>query len=95
MGMFTEIVYEVDLRDRETGNSVETIYSGTDSGKAYGIADEWNIKHGLGEIQEDYESYDELLFAISPNVNPQQKLFADVYHVETSRQKSHGVGKYN
>ena len=93
MGMFTEIIYEVDIRDRETGNSVETIYSGTDSAKAYGIADEWNKEHGLGEIQEDYESYDELVFSITPD-HPEQKYFADVYHVEISRQNPHGVGKY-
>lgn len=41
MGMFTEIYYEVDLRERKTGNSVETIYSGTDSAKAYESADKW------------------------------------------------------
>ena len=89
----TEIIYEVDLRDRETVNSVETIYSGTDDSEAYGITDDWNAEHGLGRIQEDYESYDELVFAISPEINPKQKLFADVYHIE-DKANAHGVGKY-
>ena len=76
MGMFTEIIYEVDLRERKTGNSVETIYSGTYSAEAYEIADKWNKEHGLGEIQEDYESYEELCDYVSDG------LFADVYQVE-------------
>lgn len=87
MGMFTKIIYEVDLRERKTGNSVETIYSGTDSAEVYEIADRWNKEHGLGEIQEDYESYEELCDYVSDG------LFADVYHVETES-LVHGVGKY-
>ena len=86
MGMFTEIHYEVDLRDRKTGNSVETIYSGTDSAKAYEIADKWNREHGLGELQEQHEPYEELC-------DGSDGLFADVYHVE-DKENLHGVGKY-
>ena len=89
----TDIYYEVDIRDRETGNSVETIYSGTDDAEAYEIADDWNNEHGLGRLQNDYESYDELVFLIRPEINPTQKYFADVYHVEDKAQL-HGVGKY-
>lgn len=87
MSMLKETIYEVDLRERKTGNSVETIYSGTDSAEAYEIADRWNKEHGLGEIQEDYESYEELCDYVSDG------LFADVYHVE-SKSLVHGVGKY-
>ena len=83
MGMVTEIIYEVDLRDRKTGNSVECIYSGTDSAKAYEIADKFNKENGLGEIQEDYESYEELC-------DGSDGLFADVYHVE-DKENIHGV----
>lgn len=79
--MFTEMIYEVDLRDRENGNSVETIYSGADSDEAYRIADHWNTEHGFA--RNDYESYDDLLFSASLKINPQQKLFADVYSVCT------------
>lgn len=86
MGMFTEIVYEVDLRDRKTGNSVECIYSGTNHAEAYEIADKWNKEHGLGELQEEYESYEELC-------DGSDGLFADVYHVE-DKENVHGVGKY-
>ena len=35
-------VYEVDLRNRKTGNSVECIYSGTNYDEAYSITDNWN-----------------------------------------------------
>lgn len=83
MGMVTEIIYEVDLRDRKTGNSVECIYFGTDSAKAYEIADKFNKENGLGEIQEDYESYEELC-------DGSDGLFADVYHVE-DKENVHGV----
>ena len=79
--------YEVDLRERKTGNSVETIYSGTDLTEAYEIADKWNMEHGLGEIQEDYESYEELCDYKSYG------LFADVYHVENEKD-IHGIGEY-
>lgn len=81
--MFTAVIYEVDLRDRETGNSVETIHSGVDSDEAYKIADCWNTEHGFA--RNDYESYDDLLFSASQEINPQQKLFADVYYTEADR----------
>lgn len=35
-------IYEVDLRNRKTGESVECIYSGPDYDKAYEITDNWN-----------------------------------------------------
>lgn len=90
MGMFDEIIYEVDLREKTTGNSVETIYSGTDDSIAYGIADDWNAEHGNGRLQEDYESYDELRFKKN---NPNEHLYADVIHVEEPSEV-HGIGKY-
>lgn len=89
MGYMSKVYYEVDLRERETGNSVETIYSGTDDEKAYGIAEDWNIEHGYGELQVDYESFDDLRFHNNPNTN----LFADVYHVEDSSEL-HDLGKH-
>lgn len=81
-----EIIYEVDLRERKTGNSVECIYSGTDGSEAYEIADKWNREHCLGCIQGNYETFDELC-------DGSDGLFADVYHVE-EKENVHGVSKY-
>lgn len=85
-----ETVYEVDLRNRRTGDSVETIYSGADYDLAYKIAVQWNASHGFGMIDNDYESFDDLL--ASP-VNPDQQLFADLMVAHNSWEV-HGVGKY-
>ena len=90
MGYMTKVYYEVDLRERGTGNSVETIYSGTDESKAYDIAEDWNIEHGYGELQVDYESFCELVFC---EENQNEKLYADVIHIEDETEL-HGVGKF-
>ena len=39
-----EIICEVDIRSRETGNSIETIYSGTHD-EAWNVFYEWYKKH--------------------------------------------------
>ncbi len=38
------VIYEVDIRSYETGDTIETIYKG-DSDTAYQRADEWNSKN--------------------------------------------------
>ena len=77
--------FEVDLRDRETGDSVECIYSGEDHDEAYQIAEEYNKEnlkdYGVEKCVEDYIGETE------------NGLVADVYHCEREEQ-IHGVGKW-
>lgn len=71
--------YEVDLRSRVTGWSVETIYSGHNRDEAYRVAREWNKEHsGLDINIEDREEY----------VDGSDGVFADVYE----NCEPHGVG---
>lgn len=65
--------YEVDLRRRKDGNSVETIYSGGKHDKAWDMTAKWN-KDNIPDYDEKkyYESY----------VDGSEGLFADVYEVE-------------
>lgn len=75
-------IYEVDLRERETGNSVACIYSGNDYDSAYNLCEsfnktlpDYNYELGFGEY------YD----GISDG------LFADLYVIENERY-AHGIG---
>lgn len=80
-----ETMYEVDLRNRLTGNSVECIYSGDDYSKAYKIADQWNKRY-----LADYDSeigFDDYLDYKTDG------LFACLYVVE-SEEELHGIGKF-
>ena len=77
-------MYEVDLRDRRTGNSVECIYSGDDHSKAYEIAENWNKKN-LNDYDEDMCADD--------YIDGSNGFVADVYHVEHESQLQ-GVGKF-
>lgn len=70
--------WETDVRERETGNTVETIYSGESHEEACDVADEWNLAHGY--VEEDFmiDGYDELMYS---DCNPEEKYFASVYWV--------------
>ena len=75
--------YEVDLRDRKSGNSVECIYSGDDYEKAYEVMDNWN-KENLADYDErNWEDY----------VDGSDGMFAEVYHIDNEADL-HGVGKF-
>lgn len=78
-------MYEVDLRSRKTGDSVECIYSGDDHTKAYEIADNWN-KENLADYDKD-TYFDDYRDCVSDG------LFACVYHIE-DESELHGVGKF-
>ena len=68
--------WETDIRSRETGNTIKTIYSGESHDEACDIADEWNLAHGY--IEEDFmiDGYDGLMCS---DCNPEEKYFASVY----------------
>jgi hypothetical protein len=78
-------MYEVDLRDRKTGNSVECIYSGDDHTEACRIADNWN-KENLLDYDENtgYDDYIDL---------ETEGLSACLYVVD-NKEDLHGIGKY-
>ena len=77
------MMYEVDLRNRKTGNSVECILSTENHDEAYQLADEWNRKN-VPEYDVDVsnDSY----------IDGTDGLFAEVY--ETPKHLAHGVGKF-
>lgn len=77
-----KIVYEVDLRDRTTGESVECILSTEDNSEAWDYAEQWNRKN-VPDYNEDtnYDSY----------IDGTEGLVADVYEVNFEDAK--GVGK--
>ena len=79
-------MYEVDLRDRKTGNSVECIYSGDDHNKACEIADNWN-RENLADYNEDF-GFDDYVD------HKTDGLSACVYVVE-DEVDLHGLGKFN
>lgn len=73
--------YEVDLRSRKTGDSVECIYSGDDYEKAYEVMNKWNevnLTNYDGRAWDDY-------------IDGSDGLFAYVYHIE-DKDFAHGVG---
>lgn len=79
-----ETIYEIDIRSRKDGNSVECIYSGDDYCKACEIADRWNKEHVAdyeeGRGWEEYLDYTE-------------GFFADIIKCD-SKEEVHGVGKF-
>lgn len=78
-------MYEVDLRNRKTGDSVECIYSGDDHNKACEIADNWN-RENLADYNKD--------FGFSDYVDGETEgLSADVYVIDNEADL-HGVGKF-
>lgn len=78
-------MYEVDLRSRETGNSIECIYSGDDHDKAYMIADKWN-RENLADYNKE-TGFDDYVDGKTDG------LFACVYVIE-DEEYVHGVGKF-
>ena len=48
------MMYEVDLRNRKTGNSVECILSTENHDEAWDFAEEWNKKN-LPDYNEEYD----------------------------------------
>lgn len=76
--------YEVDLRRRTDGESVECIYSSDDYEMAYEIAEKWN-KENLA----DYDAYK----GFGDYIDDSDGLFAYVYHIE-EHSEIHGVGKF-
>lgn len=76
-------MYEVDLRNRKTGDSVECIYSGDDHTAACSVADNWNKEH-LPDYDPD-KGYDDYVDHKS------EGLTAALYHVEDKSQLL-GVG---
>lgn len=76
--------YEVDLRRRTDGESVECIYSGEDYETAYRIAEWWNKKN-----VPDYNGYREW----ESYIDDVDGMFAYVYHID-SETELHGVGMF-
>lgn len=79
-------IYEVDLRDRKTGNSVECIYSGDNYDKAYEIADNWN-RENLADYNEDF-SFDDYVDHKTDGLSACMYVVEDMVNV-------HGVGKFS
>lgn len=79
------LMYEVDLRDRKSGNSVECIYSGSNYDEAYKIAGEYN-KENVLDYNENYTVHD--------YIDGADGLLAEVYHIENETDL-HGVGKFD
>lgn len=76
--------YEVDLRRRTDGESVECIYSGDDYEKAYSVADNWNKKNLVEyDVYKDWDSY----------IDNTDGMFAYVYHID-NKADLHGVGMF-
>lgn len=77
------MLYEVDLRSRKTGNSIECILSTKNHDDAYNCADEWNRKNVPDyDINIPHDRY----------IDGTDRLYAEVY--ETPYQLAHGIGKY-
>ena len=68
--------WATDIRLRENGNTIKTIYSGDDHDKACEEADNWNIEHGYKSEDFEIDGYDELMYK---KVNMNEKCFASVY----------------
>lgn len=75
--------YEVDLRSRISGESIECIYSGDDYEKAYEVMDKWNRENLADYDDRDFEDY----------IDNTDGLFAYVYHIGYGYGIK-GVGKF-
>lgn len=78
------MMYEVDLRDRKTGESVETICSTENHDEAYDVAEKYNKENVLNYYTE---------YSIDKYIDGTDGLIADVFHIENER-FLHGVGKF-
>ena len=79
------VMYEVDLRNRKTGNSIECIYSGDDHNEACKIADNYN-KENLADYNADY-GFEDYVDGETEGIS------ADVYVIDNEADL-HGVGKF-
>lgn len=76
--MITTEAWEVDIRSRKTGDSIETIYSG-DHDKACDVMQKWYNDHNMS-YEVNLEDY----------VDGSDGVFADIY----ATSEPHGVGKW-
>lgn len=76
--IITTKAWEVDIRSRKTGDSIETIYSG-DHDTACDVMQKWYNDHNMS-YEVDIENY----------VDGTDGVFADIYATSTP----HGVGKW-
>lgn len=72
--------WEIDLRSRKDGNSVETIFSGESHDEACACLKKWYDEHPEVDIEVDRESF----------VDGTDGVFADIYCTT----EPHGVGKW-
>lgn len=74
------MVYCVDIRDYNSGNTIETILETEDYDVAYAKADEWNKSNNVTE--DDIEAFYNEDYLIHKDGTVVGR-FADVYHDET------------
>lgn len=72
--------WEIDLRSRKNGNSVETIFSGEDYEEACACMNRWYEEHPDLDIEAPREAY----------IDGEDGVFADIYQTTSP----HGVGKW-
>lgn len=77
--MIISNVYEIDIRSRKTGNTVETIFSGSHD-DACDVLNNWYKQHPELNIETCLEDY----------VDGSDGFFADIYVTS----EPHGVGKW-
>lgn len=78
--MITTEAWEVDIRSRKTGDSIETIFSGEWYDEAMDCLNRWYDEHPELDVNYPREDY----------VDGSDGVFADIYATSTP----HGVGKW-
>lgn len=73
--------WEVDIRSRKNGESIETIFSDKDQDKAYDCLNKWYDKHPELNIEAPRTDY----------IDGTDGVFADIYCTNSP----HGVGKWD
>lgn len=68
-------IWEVDIQERKTGNTIECIYSGNDHDKACEIATKWNLDHGYTDDDLD-DCFDWLCHS---DCNPKERYYANLW----------------
>jgi len=81
--MITTTAWEVDLRSRKTGDSIETIYSG-EYDKACEVLENWYKEHP--DIDAELPENEGLEYYVDGT----EGIFADIYATSTP----HGIGKW-
>ena len=72
--------WEIDLRSRKDGNTVETIFSSESHDDACKCLENWYKEHSEVDIEAERESL----------IDGTDGVFADIYYTDTP----HGVGKW-